>query len=148
MDWNRIASVREPTKGEKVRTMRGLAATIAVLGIGGCVAAAAGMGAGAAIYATDRGVESVVAATIDKTYQAAQKAFQEFGVTENKTATEQKDGTETRTLSGKTSDRDVDIDLKTEGPGTKVNVVVKKSAVTWDKDFARKILNKIVEDAK
>ena len=131
-----------------MRSIRGITAVIAVLGIGGCAAAAAGMGAGAAIYVTDRGVESVVAAPIDKTFEAAQKAFQEFGVTENKTATEQKEGTESRTLSGKTSDRDVDIDLRTEGPGTKVNVVVKKTAVTWDKDFARKILNKIVEEAK
>jgi hypothetical protein len=127
--------------------MRGLAVVIAVLGLGGCAAAAAGMGAGAAIYVTDRGVESVVAAPIDKTYEAARKAFQEFGITENKTGTEQKDGVETRSLSGKTSDRDVDINLKTEGPGTKVDVVVKKSAVTWDKDFAREILNKIVAEA-
>lgn len=128
--------------------MQRLAAVIAVLGLAGCAAAAAGMGAGAAIYVTDRGVESVVAAPIDKTFEAAQAAFQEFGITENKTGTEQKEGTETRTLSGKTSDRDVDINLKTEGPGTKVDVVVKKTAVTWDKDFARKILNKIVEGAR
>lgn len=135
-------------KGDNVRNMRGLAAVIAVLGLAGCAAAAAGMGAGAAIYVTDRGVESVVAAPIDKTFDAAQKAFQEFGVTQNKTETEQKEGTEGRTLSGKTSDRDVDISLKTEGPGTKVNVVVKKTAVTWDKDFAKKILNKIVAEVK
>jgi hypothetical protein len=127
--------------------MRGLVAVIAVLGLGGCAAAAAGMGAGAAIYVTDRGVESVVAAPIDKTYEAARKVFQDFGITENKTGTEQKDGVETRSLSGKTSDRDVDVNLKTEGPGTKVDVVVKKSAVTWDKDFAREILNKIVAEA-
>ena len=131
-----------------MQRIRVLAGFIGGLGLAGCVAAAAGMGAGAAVYATDRGVESVVAAPIDKTYEAAQKAFQEYGITENKTATEQKDGTETRTLSGKTSDRDVDINLKTEGPGTKVDVVVKKTAVTWDKDFARKILNKIVADVK
>ncbi len=123
-------------------------AVIAGVGLSGCAAAAAGMGAGAAIYVTDRGVESVVAAPIDKTYEAARKAFQEFGITENKTGTEQKDGVETRSLSGKTSDRDVDISLKSEGPGTKVEIVAKKSAVTWDKDFAREILNRIVEKAK
>lgn len=131
-----------------MRKLNAVAQVFGALGLAGCVAAAAGMGAGAAVYATDRGVESVVAAPIDKTYEAARKAFQEYGVTENKTATEQKEGTETRTLSGKTSDRDVDINLKTEGPGTKVDVVVKKTAVTWDKDFARKILNRIVADVK
>jgi hypothetical protein len=40
------------------------------------------------------------------------------------------------------------VELRNEGGNTKVDVVVKKSAVTWDKDFARQILNKIVDEAK
>jgi hypothetical protein len=120
----------------------------AVLVSAGCVAAAAGLGAGGAIYVTERGVQSVVAAPVDRTFGIAQQTFKELGITESKTSAEQEGGTESRSLDGKIDERDVSVELKTEGPGTKVEVVVKKTAVTWDKDFARRILNRIVEQAK
>ena len=53
-----------------------------------------------------------------------------------------------RTLQGKTSDREVEVELRPEGSGTKVEVVAKKTAVTWDKDLARKVLGEIVERSK
>jgi len=42
----------------------------------------------------------------------------------------------------------VDVNLRSEGSGTHVEVVAKKTAVTWDKDLAKKILNRIVEQTK
>ena len=127
-------------------TISGLA--VVVLATSGCLLAAAGAGAGGAIYYTDRGVQSVVAAPVERTFEVTRQAFQDLGITESKAVTRQEDGSETRSLEGKTSDRDISIDLKPEGSGTKVDVVVRKSAVTWDKDFAREILNRIVEKAK
>lgn len=117
-------------------------------GSGGCVAAAAGAGAAGAIYITERGAESTVAAPVSRTFDAARQAFQALGITETKTGSEQDGSIEKRSLEGKTSDRDVSVDLRSEGSGTHVNVVAKKTAVTWDKDFARQILNKVVELAK
>jgi len=120
----------------------------AVVTLSGCVLAAAGAGAGGAVYVTDRGAESVVAAPIAKTLEAARGAIQAFGFAETKTSSEQDGGVEKRSLEGKTSDREVEIDLRTEGSGTHVEVVVKKTAVTWDKDLAKKILSKLVDMAK
>jgi hypothetical protein len=115
---------------------------------GACLAAAAGAGAAGAVYVTERGAEAQVAAPVARTFDAARQAFQSFGITETKTSTGQDGAIEKRSLEGKTSDRDVEVDLKTEGTGTHVDVVVKKTMVTWDKDFAKRILAKIVEGTK
>ncbi|HEY9382973.1 MAG TPA: DUF3568 family protein [Gemmatimonadales bacterium] len=127
-------------------------AAIALLGTvvsaGGCFLAAAGAGAGGAIYVTERGVEAQVASPVARTLDATRQAFQEYGITETKSSNEQDGSVEKRSLEGKTSDREVEVDLRSEGSGTHVAVVVKKSMVTWDKDFAKRILNKIVEQAK
>lgn len=114
----------------------------------GCVLAAAGAGAGGAIYLTDRGAEAVVAASVDRTLDASREAFREFDVTETRSVSEQDDGVLKRKLEGRAGDRDVEVEIRAENSNAKVNVVVKKSAVTWDKDFAKRLLNKIVEEAK
>jgi hypothetical protein len=67
-------------------------------------------------------------------------------IRQTKTNTQQDaDGKAKQELDGATSDRDISVTLKSEGQSsTRVQVVAKKSAVTWDKDFARAILDKIV----
>jgi hypothetical protein len=123
------------------------AALGAVLATSGCFLAAAGAGAGGAIYMTDNGAEALVGAPVDQTFTAAQETFRDLGITESKTVTE-RDGEESRKLEGTTSDRDVSVEIRTQGSNTKVSVEVKKSPVTWDKDFAREILNRIVNEVK
>jgi hypothetical protein len=115
---------------------------------GGCVLAAAGAGAGGAVYVGDRGVESVVAAPVDKVYGATRAAFRDLGIAESKTSNEQDGGVEKRVVAGTITDRDVTASLKTQGNGTHVEVIVKKTAVTWDKEFARKVLEKVVALSK
>jgi hypothetical protein len=115
---------------------------------GGCVLAAAGAGAGGAVYVGDRGVESVVAAPVEKVYGATRTAFRDLGITESKTSNEQDGGVEKRVVAGSITDREVTASLKTQGSGTHVEVIVKKTAVTWDKDFARKVLEKVVALSK
>ena len=115
------------------------------LGLGGCLFAAAGAGAGGGIYFNDRGVGSVVTAPVDKATSAAQQTFQEMGITQKKTTTQQEGTTDKRELQGSTADRDITVSIQTEGTGSRVNVVARKSAVTWDKDFARSILQRIVK---
>ena len=116
--------------------------------LSGCLLAAAGAGAGGAIYVTERGAEAQVAAPVPQAYDATRLVFQDLGITETRTVNEQVSGGERRTLEGTTADREITVNLRTEASGARVDVVVKKSAVTWDKDFAKQILNKIVERTK
>lgn len=110
----------------------------------GCLVAAAGAGAGGAIYLSDRGAESVVPASVDRAFDAARQTFGELGVSERKTGSEREGDTERRQLEGDTDDRDVRVTIRSQGEGAHVEVVVRRSAVTWDKEFARRILERIV----
>ncbi len=112
---------------------------------GGCLVAAAGAGAGGAIYLSDRGVESVVTASVDRAFEAARRAFGELQIAEGRTATEREGESERRQLEGSTADRDVTVTVRARGDGSHVEVVVRRSAVTWDKDFARRLLERIVK---
>ena len=114
----------------------------------GCFLAAAGAGAAGAIHFTDRGVETKLAQPIAQVYDASQQAFKDLDITVKRTVNEEEGGAAKRTLEGSTSTRDVSVVMKTETGGTHVDVVAKKTAVTWDKDFARAIIDKIVALAK
>jgi hypothetical protein len=111
----------------------------------GCLLAAAGAGAGGAIYFTERGAESIVPVSVERAASAIRKAFDELTVRQTSSATEQRQDGEQREIDGAAGARDVSVTLKAQGKNsTRVQVVAKTSAVTWDKDFARAILDKIV----
>jgi hypothetical protein len=114
----------------------------------GCFLAAAGAGAAGAIHFTDRGVESQIGQPIAQVYDASQQAFKDMDITVKRTVNEQEGGAAKRTLEGSTSTRDVSVVLKSDGGSTHVEVVAKKTAVTWDKDFARAIIDRILALAK
>lgn len=121
------------------------AAGAAALVLAGCVLAAAGAGAGGAIYVTERGAEAVIPAGLDRAATATRQAFDQLKVRETKSASEAGEGGERRHIEGTARDRDISVTLKPEGnSSTRIQVVAKASAVTWDKDFARQILDKIV----
>ncbi len=112
----------------------------------GCVVAAVGAGAGGGIYLTERGVESVVPVSVERAASSAKRAFADLKIRQTKSNIQQDaDGKAKQELDGATGNRDITVSLKSEAQGsTRVQVVAKKSAVTWDKDFARAILDKIV----
>ena len=116
--------------------------------VGGCVLAAAGAGAGGAVYVSERGAESVVDATVDETLQAARQTFRELGIKETKASTEEAGTGQKRGLWGESDDREITVWMETEGNSTKVDVVAQKSRVTWDKDLAKQILERIVALSK
>ena len=125
------------------------AASAAALLLAGCVVAAAGAGAGGGIYLTQRGVESVVPATVERAAAATNQAFDQLKVRQVKSQVEQAEDGEKREIEGTAGDREVSVTLKTEGTNaTRVQVVVKRTAVTWDKDFARTVLDKIVANSR
>lgn len=119
------------------------AACLAVLPLvlTGCLLAAGGAAAGSGIYLTTRGAEGVVHGDLRELTDASRTVFQELGV-RYKGQRDQDDGG--REVYGATDDGDVTVDLdRRTDNATKVHVTVKKSAVTWDKDMARKILEEI-----
>ena len=130
----------------RIRVLMFTCCTLAALG--GCVAAAAGAGAAGAIYVIDRGAETSLLAPVPTVEASAKRVFGEMGIKETKTSTAQEGGGEKRVLEGTLDDREVSVNIETAGTGSKVVVVVKKTAVTWDKDLAKSILERIIEGTK
>lgn len=123
------------------RAIRGAAVGLLALFASGCLLAAGGAAAGGGVYFTSRGAEAVVHGTVDAVTSATRQAFQRLDVD----STGQKDGEEGgREVYGSVDDADVTVDLERRTDNaTKVEVRVRKSAVTWDKDMAKRILEEI-----
>jgi len=116
--------------------------------LGGCFVAAAGAGAGGAVYVTERDAEATLLASVAVVEASAKRTFGEMGITEKRTIAEEGSGGLKRTIEGTLDDRDITVAIQTAGTGAKVVVAARKTPVTWDKDLAKKILEKIVEGAK
>lgn len=120
-----------------------LAAALATLPVlaAGCLLAAGGAAAGSGIYLTTRGAEAVVHGDVDELSAATREAFETLGVSYDGQKG-QDDGD--REVYGAVDDGEVTVDLESRTDNaTKVSVRVKESAVTWDKDMARRILEEI-----
>lgn len=129
-------------------TRRTLTLSLALVAAGstGCVVAAAGAGAGGGIYLTSRGVESVLTSPVATVAEAAEAAFRELGI--ERTGLEVDDERGRRVLRGEpaSGEPDVTVTLEPEDSGsTRVGVTARTSVVTWDKDYARTVIEKIVE---
>ena len=108
-----------------------------------CVAAAAA-GAAGAIYATTRGVESLVAGGIDNVASRSQAVMKDMGITQEGESTD--NGGATREFKGKHADLDVTVHLeRQDSASTKVEVYARKNLAEWDKDYARSVLERIVK---
>lgn len=117
---------------------------LVMLGLSGCFLAAAGAGAAGAIYLTDNGAEALIDAPMDEAFQASQQTFQEMNIVQ--TEMTQSDGGESkRELKGTAGDRDVTVTIERDGENSRVEVTVKTSPVVWDKEYARSVLQRIVE---
>ena len=131
-------------EGGKTKWAR-LALTAALLApAGGCVAAAAGAGAGSAIYLTSRGASSTVKGSVTDVAARTRSVLDGEGITITETKTES-EGDE-RSFKGTKGDLDVSVDLKRDTPSTtKTEVSARKNLAEWDKDYAKVLLNKIVK---
>ena len=113
----------------------------------GCILAVAGAGAGGGIYFTSRGAEGVVPASIARATAATTRAFGDLKIKRTNVEEERGDRSERREVSGQTHNETVDVTVTLQpesSRSTRVQVVARKSAVTWDREFARKVLGKIV----
>ena len=123
--------------------MRWLAALAVALPATGCLAAAAA-GAGAGIYLTSRGAESLIEGPIDQVATRARTVMNEEGIVPDASSTEK--GGQNRELKGKKGDLDVTIQMEQKtDKTTRVEVAARKNLAEWDKDYAQKVLQRIVE---
>jgi hypothetical protein len=122
----------------------GLAA--GTVGAGACVAAAAA-GAAGAVYATTRGVGSLVASPINRVVSSAESVMKDMGIVQDATSSD--NGGAKRELKGKQGDLDVTIQMEQQDTATtKVEVYARKNLAEWDKDYARSVLDRIIHAAK
>ena len=109
----------------------------------GCLAAAAA-GAAGGIYLTSRGAESVVEGSVAEIADRAEAVMGEMAIVKDGESTE--DGGTRRVLKGKKGDLDVTIDIEQESESTaKVEVTARKNLAEWDKDYAKEVLDQIVQ---
>jgi hypothetical protein len=116
----------------------------AVIGQACAPAAVAGAGAASAVYLTSRGAKAEVKGNTDAVASDSRQvlADQAIQVTSDKV---EKSG-QHRELQGKKGDTDVTITIdRRDDQTSEVEVTARKSAVTWDKDYAKSILGEIVQ---
>jgi len=109
----------------------------------GCVVAAAGAGAAAGIHITSQGAEALVDAEIASTATAVRATFRELGIRQTGESTEES-GAE-HEFKGEVDDLDVTVKLQSKEGGTQVEVSARRSVSSWDKDYARRVLGRIVQ---
>jgi hypothetical protein len=114
-----------------------------IMPVTGCLAAAAA-GAGAGIYLTSRGAESLVEGSIDQLATRARAVMNEEGIVPDASSTE--DGGTKRELKGKKGDLDVTFELEEKSDKTtRVEVSARKNLAEWDKEYAQQLLQRLVE---
>ncbi len=128
------------------RGVRGVLVAAVLAGTTGCVAAvaaAAGAGAGAGIYLTSRGASSLVDGSLDAVAERTLGVFREAGV--QRTATETQEDGSGRTYRGFAEGMEISVELARESAAvTRVTVHARRSTVEWDREYARRLLGRIV----
>ena len=109
----------------------------------GCVAAAAA-GAAGGIYATTRGVESLINGPVDQVAGRVPAVMQQMDITQTGSSTD--NGGAKREFKGKHADLDVTVQLERQDSATtKTEVYARKNLAQWDKDYAREVLERLVQ---
>ncbi len=120
----------------------GVLVTLAILPAG-CILVAAGAGAGAAVAYTNRGASASVPGSVDVVFDKTRSAFTALGIGETGQASENSGAL--RRLMGRTGDNEITVELRRSSESvTAVEVVAKKSVVEFDRDLAKRVLERIV----
>jgi hypothetical protein len=116
----------------------------ASLSLGGCFLVAAGAGAGAAVAYTNRGAKSVVDLSVAQAMDRSTAVFQQLGIAETGRGTE--DSGAKGHVTGTKGELEVTVEVSRASATTSnVEVYARKSAVQYDKDFARDVLTRIIQ---
>jgi hypothetical protein len=86
----------------------------------------------------------VVEGSVDQIAGRAEAVMKELAIVKEGESTENQG--DKQVLKGKKGDLDVTIDIDRESPTTaKVEVTARKNLAEWDKEFAKDVLNRIVQ---
>jgi len=107
----------------------------------GCLVAAAA-GAGGAIVLSGHTAEAIVDRTVPDMAAAAEQVMQDDGI--SITDTRSQDSGAKRVLEGEKDDLDVTVTIQRTDEGTKLGVEARRNAASWDDDYARALLAKII----
>lgn len=109
----------------------------------GCAVAAIGAGAGGGIAFTERGARGDVKGKIEHVNEQAKAVLQEMNI--QLTGNSMKDSGKEETLSGRTGGTEISVDMSQSTLDmTHIEVIVKEGTLKWNKDYAQKVLSKIV----
>ncbi|MDH3497496.1 MAG: hypothetical protein OER21_12100 [Gemmatimonadota bacterium] len=118
-------------------------AGLVLAGAQACIVAAAGDGAAAGIHVTSRGVEASLEPGVDHVTRAVQATFRDLGI--RQTAESSKQSGAEREFKGEVDDLEVTVTLRSREGRTDVEVVARRSVASWDKDYAREVLGRIIQ---
>ncbi len=128
--------------GSYINRLHSILAVLAVAILtSGCLAAAAGAGAAAAIHMSGNSAQSQVQGSVAAVDQRTRAVFADMGI-QVETRTEKPNGFEYR---GTADGREISVDIEAvEGGMTQVTASARRSPVEWDNDYAREIVQRIV----
>ena len=114
---------------------------LGVVSLSGCLLAAAA-GAGGAIHFSGHTAEAIVDRSVDDMSSAAESVLASEGVAIS--ASHNEDSGATRTYEGKKGDLDITVTIERSGGGAKVRVSAQRNTASWDDDYAKALLAKII----
>lgn len=110
-------------------------------GLSGCLLAA-GAGAGGAVFFSGHTAEAIVERSVADMANVAERVLSEEQVAISTTSSE--DSGATRTYEGKKGDLDVTVIVERVTGGAKVRVSARRGTTSWDDDYAKELLAKII----
>ena len=108
----------------------------------GCLVAAAA-GAGGAIVFSGHTAEAIVDRSVDEMADVAEQVMESEGV--RVTDTRSQDSGNRRVYQGEKEDLDITVTIERDDAGTKIGVEAQRSTASWDDDYARALLAKIID---
>lgn len=118
-------------------------AGVLALSLPACVVAAAGAGAGGAIHFSGHTAEAIVELSVGSIATAAERVLRDEQI-EVSASHDEKGGTR-RTYEGKKEDLDVTVTIEEQGDArSKVRVSARRSLMSWDDEYAKELLAKII----
>lgn len=114
---------------------------ILTAGLTGCLVAAAA-GAGGAIVLSGHTAEAIVDRPVEEMASVAEQILADDGV--SITDTRSQDSGAKRIFEGEKGNLDVTVTIQRTKEGTKLGVEAQRNAASWDDDYARSLLAKII----
>lgn len=122
--------------------LAGLACAVGAGVSAGCLAAAAA-GAGGGIYFSGHNAEAIVDRPVSAMVARAEAVLRAENVAITESSTQESG--DKREMKGTQGDLDITVSVeREEGGATKVRVSARKNLVSWDDDYARELLAKII----